>query len=372
MDLTLTDDQHLIRESAARFVSDLGRPEPGSHGFNHALWRQMAEMGWFAAGVAEDLGGFGGPVETALIVEELGRGSLGGDFLGAAVLGPQLLIAAGSAERRDALLPEIMAGTSIVAAAFSEPDAAGDLASVSTKAVPSIEGHRLDGLKTLVLAGDAADWLIVSARTSGNSSDDAISLFLVQASAPGVIVQSTPLVDGSSAASIRFEGAVGQLLGKAGEGLAALTIMAEKGIAAIAAESVGMMEAVAEITAEYFRSRKQFGMLLGQFQVLQHKLADIAIDAEMARATLLVALAAFEEGDPILRASRFSGAKAAAGEALRRVTESGVQAHGGMGMTQEYPVGRYLQRMVVLDAVLGSPAYHLSRCARSLPLASYD
>lgn len=371
MDLTLSDDQRLIRESAARFVSDMGRPEPGSNGFDRALWSQMAEMGWLAAGVADQLGGFGGPIETALIAEELGRAGLGGDFLGAAVLGPQLLIAAGCMVSRDALLPGILAGTSVIAAAFSEPNAGGDLASVSALAEPSKDGYRIDGLKTLVLAGDVADWLIVSARIGERGSGAApISLFLVEAGASGMTVQSTPLLDGASAATVRLEGAAGQLLGTAGDGLAALTVMAEKGIAAIAAESVGMMEAVAEITAEYFRSRKQFGMLLGQFQVLQHKLADMAVDAEMARATLLVALAAFEESDPALRKSRFSGAKSASGEALRRVTQAGVQAHGGMGMTQEYPVGRYLQRMVVLDAVLGSPAYHLSRCARSMATAS--
>lgn len=372
MDLTLNEDQQMIRESAARFVTDLGRPEPGASGFDRDLWLQMAEMGWIAAGVNDDLGGFGGPIETALIVEELGRGSRGGDFLGGAVLGPQLLIASKDSEIRDALLPEIMAGQIILAAAFSEPNSGGNLAAVSTRAVRSGDTYRLDGEKTLVLAGDVADYFIVSARVNGGDREiDGISLFLIKGDALGLAVQSTPLLDGSSAAALRFEGAEATLLGVAGEGHGALIAMAEQGIAAIAAESVGMMEGVAEITAEYFRSRKQFGMLLGQFQVLQHKLADMTVDAEMARATLLVALSAFEIKDGEVRARRFSGAKAAAGEALRRVTEAGVQAHGGMGMTQEYPVGRYLQRMVVLDSILGSPAHHLTRCAQSLATASY-
>lgn len=367
MDLTLTEDQQMIRESANRFVTDIGRPEPGAKGFDRAMWRQMAEMGWIAAGVSEDLGGFGGAVETALIVEELGRGSRGGDFLGAAVLGPQLLIASGDVGQCAALLPDILAGTMLLAAAFSEPDAGGRLSAVSTRAVADGDVFRLTGVKTMVLAGDVADRYIVSARTGGGDRDETgISLFVLDAGAEGVSMHSTPLLDGSSAAALRLDGAAAMLLGEAGSGHDALVAMAEQGIAVIAAESVGMMEGVAEITAEYFRTRKQFGMLLGQFQVLQHKLADMTIDAEMARATLLVALAAFENADSRARARRFSGAKAAAGEALRRVTEAGVQAHGGMGMTQEHPVGHYLQRMVVLDAILGSPAYHFAQCARSL------
>jgi Acyl-CoA dehydrogenases len=367
MDLNLTDDQQLIRESAARFVSDAGRPEPGHRGFDRALWSQMAEMGWLAAGISEDLGGFGGPVETALIVEELGRGGRAGAFLGAGVMGPQLLVATADAAATEAVLPSVIAGETILAAAVSEEGAAGNLAHVAASAARDGAAWRIDGAKSLVLVGDVADRLIVSARTAGEA--DGISLFLVDSGVPGVTVQATPLVDGSGAATIRLDGAEGTLLGSEGEGAAALTAMAEQTIAAIAAESVGIMEAVAEITAEYFRSRKQFGMLLGQFQVLQHKLADMAIDAEMARATLLVALAAFEQADPALRARRFAGAKAASGEALRRVTEAGVQAHGGMGMTEEYPVGFYLQRMVVLDAVLGAPAVHLARCAASLATA---
>src|SRR5262245_8933015 len=198
MDLTLTDDQHLIRESAARFVTDTGRPRPGSRGFDRGLWRQMADLGWFAAGISEAHGGFGGPIETALIAEELGRGTLGGDFLGAAVLGPQLLIASEDGSHRDALLPQVMSGQLVIAAAFSERGANGNLAAVSTSARSHDGGFRLDGTKTLVLAGDVADHLIVSARTSGNGSDpQGISLFIVDPSSAGVTVRATPLVDGS-------------------------------------------------------------------------------------------------------------------------------------------------------------------------------
>lgn len=366
MDFTLTEEQQLIRESAARFVTDHGRPKPGASGFDRELWRQMAEMGWVAAGIAEPLGGFGGPIETALIVEELGRGGLAGEFLGAGVLGPQLFLAALTAGH-DGLVDAVISGTTILAAAFSEAGARGELAFVRTRAAGDGDGLRLTGEKTLVLGGDAADRLIVSARTSGSDGDQqGISLFLVDPADAGVAIVPTPLVDGSSAATVRLADTPAKLLGEAGAGMAALRSMAERGIAAIVAESVGMMEAVADITAEYFRGRKQFGRLLGEFQALQHKLADMTIDAEMARANLFVALAAFELDPGHLRERRFAGAKALTGEALRRVTGAGVQAHGGMGMTVEYPVGRYLQRMTALDAVLGAPTHHLSVCARSL------
>lgn len=365
MDFALTDDQQMIRESASRLVADRGKRSPGALGFDRELWNETSELGWIGAGIAPELGGFGGPIETALIAEEFGRGSIGGDFLGAAVLGPQLLVAAGATPQRVALLDDVMSGKIILAAAFSEAVARGDADQVTTRAVGGPVNYRLSGKKTLVLAGDVADHLIVSARTD-DGGGSGVSLFMVDPRSPGVTIVPTPLVDGSSAATVRFEDARAALLGVHGGASAALNVMGERGIACIAAESLGMMEAVADITAEYFRNRSQFGVLLGQFQVLQHKLADMVIDAEMQRATLMVALAAFELAPGPLRQRRMSGAKAASGAALRRVTGSGVQAHGGMGMTIEYPVGHYMQRMVVLDSILGAPSYHLGVCARAL------
>lgn len=365
MNFTLTDEQAMIRESAARLVTERQRRAPGTSGFDRDLWQAIVEMGWIAAGIAEQDGGFGGPIEAVLVAEELGRGGIGGDFLGAGILGPQLLAATGPSPIRDQMLADVVAGATIVAAAFSEPDARGELAFVRTVAASSGERYRLSGLKTLVLAGDVADRLIVSARTSGADGDIAgIALFLVDPRSSGVTIIPTPLVDGSSAATIRLESADGELIGRSG--YAALQAMAEIGIAWIAAESVGMMEAIGEMTAEYLGNRSQFGVPLSQFQVLQHKLADMVIDAEMTRATLLVALASFELRDPILRRRRFSGVKAAAGAALRRVAGAGVQAHGGMGMTIEYPVGHFLQRSVALDAVLGLPSHHRAVCAAAL------
>ncbi|MEP6785216.1 MAG: acyl-CoA dehydrogenase family protein [Sphingomonadales bacterium] len=368
MTFDLTDDQRLIGESAARFVADFGRNPPEASGFDWPLWKQIAEMGWLAASLPQSAGGIGGPIEAALIAEALGRGSIGGDLLGAAVLGPQLLVASGGLSDRPELLDQIISGEIVVAAAVSEPQSRGDLTRVETAAVADGDRYRLRGTKTLVLAGDAADMLIVSAAIEADSKST-IGLFLVAARQDGVDRLATPLVDGTSAATIAFDGAIAERLGEPDQALAALAAMAEHGMSWIVAETVGMVAAVGEITADYCRTRQQFGMALGQFQVLQHKLADMEIDRQGARAAQLVALAAFALPEGDLRRRRFSGAKASAGEALRRVAGAGVQTHGGMGMTIEYPVGRYLQRMVVLDAILGSPDHHLRVCADLLAAA---
>jgi alkylation response protein AidB-like acyl-CoA dehydrogenase len=366
MDLQLTEEQKLVRDSAARFVADMSKKGGVGAAFDRGLWADMAELGWIAAGIPEELGGLGGAIETSLIAEQIGRGSVGSWFLGTAVLGPQLLVAAGDTLERNELLPEVIAGTTKVAAAFSETSARGNLASVRTRAIRGDQGYLLSGSKTLVLGGDIADMLIVSARVNGeDTSPDGIELFLVDPAAEGVRLVPTPLVDGANAVTIKLDVAKARALGST-DAFAALTAMSEHGIACMAAESVGMIEAVGDITAEYLRNRRQFGVPLGEFQVMQHKLANMAIDAEMTRAALLVVLAAFQLNDPILRRQRFSGAKAFIGESLRRVTGSGVQAHGGMGMTQEYPIGRYLQKMISMDAILGNPSDHRLICSSLL------
>ena len=358
MDFQLSDDQQMILDSAARFAADAAGTGGVQGGFDRDRWRRMAGLGWIAAGIPPEFGGIGGAVENALIAQALGRNLLGGDFLAHAVLAPQLLVAAGDPVRRDALLPDLIEGKLVIAAAFSEPGSRGALDAIETSA----SGDRLSGAKSLVLGGDVANLLIVSARVDG---DGEVQLFTVEPSARGVTVTPTLLVDGSSAANIAFAGALGEPLGRTADALPALQAMAAHGIATMAAETSGMIEGVIDLTADFLQGRSQFGTPLSQFQVLQHKLADMAIDLEMAKAYLLVALAAVEAGDAQAE-RRLSGVKVAIGEALRRVTGAAVQLHGGMGMSQEYPAGRYLQRMVVLDKILGSPGDHLGRVARQV------
>lgn len=365
MDFELNEDQRLIQETVARYVDDKLR-DNNHHlvsGFQTSHWNHMAEMGWLAAGIPEQWGGLGGVIENTLIAEELGRGLMAGEFLGAAVLGPQLLIASGDDGACEKLISSIMDGTTVLAAALIEPGSRGDLEQVQT--VASGNGHQflISGEKVLVLCGDVAQKLIVSARIVASAgAEPELGLFIVEADAAGVQKTGTILVDGTTAANFRFKNAEANLL-KGNRASIALRLMAEHGIACITAESIGMMSAATKITADYLASRKQFGVALSSFQVMQHKLADMVIEHEMALPVLHLVLAGFElEGEKIRR-QRFSSAKYAIGESLRRVTGIAVQAHGGMGVTQEYPIGRYLQRMTVLDCVLGSPMENLIECA---------
>ena len=369
MDFNLSQEQALLRDNAARFAKEYTmetrRAVVAAGGFSQPRWRDFANLGWLAAGVPEALGGFGGPIETALIAEEFGRAVVADPFLGAAVLGTQLFIAGSDETSIAAILPEVLDGRSIIAAAFSEPDSRCDFSRIATVARPHGERFRLDGKKTLVLAGTIADRLIVSAKLhSGPGAAQSLGLYLIHPDAAGLTIVPTPLHDGSNAATLELRDVDAQPLGDPAMAVAALTAMAEYGIAAIAAESVGIMAAAIAITAEYVKTRQQFGVPLAALQVIQHRLADMVIDLEMSKATRNLALAAFEIEEPALRAQRFAGVKFAAGDALRRVMAGAMQSHGAMGLTDDYPIGHYLKRMMVLDAVLGSPDHHLGHYAK--------
>lgn len=369
MNFALTEEQTLLRDSVARFISkDYGfearQKLRARGGFDAAHWRGFAEMGWLAAGVPEALGGLGGPVENALLFEQLGRGLLLEPMLACGVLGSQLLIAGSTGEQCEAMLPALLEGELLLAAAFAEPGSRGELAWVATRATSNAAGHALRGRKSFVLGGDVAQRFVVSARTSGEPGDqEGISLFLVHRDCPGLQIDEVILVDGTHAAELTLDLTLPEeaLLGTRGGGLAALERMAEQGIVALCAESVGLMEGAIVLTCEFLKTRKQFGVTLDSFQALQHKLADMAIDVQQSRAALHLALVALAITDANVRTMRFSAAKALVGEATRRVTGAAVQMHGGMGVCEEYPIGHYLQRMTVLDRVLGSPAHHLAR-----------
>lgn len=357
MDFSLTSEQQIIRDSVRRYINDeygfTQRQALIAEGFSHERWVMYADMGWLAAGVPESLGGFGGPVELALIQKEFGRGLVADPFLGAAVLGPQLLIASKDAEAIGSLLPDLLSGERILAAAFSERVANGATTEIGT----TLESGRLSGEKTLVLGGTLADALIVSCRQGGQ-----LSLCLVEVDQPGVTVVPTPLLDGSDAATIRFDQAEAHRL-QTPDATVALHRMEKQGIAAIVAEACGVIAGAIEMTAQYVAVRKQFGAVIGSFQAIQHQLADMAVEQEMTEACLLMALSAFKADDPGERVRRLSGAKAAAGEAMRVVCGAAVQLHGGMGMTNECGVGEYLKRAIVLDAVLGNPETQIDRFA---------
>jgi len=374
MDFELTDEQRLLRESVDRLLADhydfakrrgyLAEPE----GWSTALWSRYAEQGLLGLPFAEEYGGFGGgPIEIMLVMEAFGRVLALEPYLSTVVLGGTALRLAGSAEQKSAILPQIAEGSMTLAFAHGERQARYDLTDVLTTAKPTPHGWLLDGAKSVVLHGDRADRLIVGARLSGERDDpDGIGLFLVDGQANGVARRSYPMRDGTRAAEIALSGVeVGRddALGEPGNALPIIERVVETGIAATSAEAVGAMEAMHNMTLEYLKTRQQFGKPIGQNQVLQHRSAEMLIALEQGRSMAMLAAMTVDEPDPTERARNIAMAKVGVGQGSRFVAQNAVQLHGGIGMTEEYAIGHYFRRCMVIEHMFGDPAYHLSRLA---------
>ncbi|MCY1286139.1 Acryloyl-CoA reductase (NADH) [compost metagenome] len=373
MDFELTSEQQLLQDSLRRYIDKAYSFEArtallkaGKNG-SPDNWGLFAANGWLMAALPEEHGGLGGsPVETAIIAQELGRGLVLEPYLGCAVLAAQTLVAAGSAEQQARWLPQLAEGTCRIALAYSEPGSRGMPEPVTLRAERNGDGFLLYGLKSLVLGAAGARAFIVSARIAGTAG---ISLLLVDADSPGLERQALPLHDGSWAEELNFEGvavAAEALLGEAGQGLPALREGLSHGIVALCAELIGGMEKTLEATAEYLKIRKQFGVPIGSFQALQHRMADMAAELELARSMLHVALASMANDDEPTRRKTLSGAKMLIGRAAKFVCGQGIQLHGGIGMTEEYLVGHYYKRAIVADLLLGSSDSHEAACAAAL------
>lgn len=367
MDFTLDAEQQMLSDSIARFIQNQydfearTRLVAAGAGGDPDHWRVFAENGWLAAALPEAMGGLGGgAVETVIISQQLGRGLVIEPWLGSAVLAAQTLAASDDAAVRDEWLPALCDGSRRLALAWSEPEARGMPNVVATRAEGTGDARRLHGRKTLVLGAMGADAYLVSAREDGAG----IALFLVEAGASGLTVTPAPLHDGSLAGTLALDGVPARRL--AGDGLAAIEAGLAHAIVALCADLVGGMERAIEITAEYLRTRKQFGVTIGSFQSLQHRIADMASEMELARSMLFAALASFENDDAETRRVVLSGAKAFVTGAARNVCGQGIQLHGGMGMTEECAIGHYFKRAIVADALLGSRTLHETVCADAL------
>ena len=372
MDFELTDEQRLLRESIDRLLADhysfaqrrgyLAQPE----GWSRALWSRYAEQGLLGLPFAEEYGGFGGgPIEIMLVMEAFGRALALEPYLATVVLGGTALRLAGSEAQQSAILPQVAEGSMILAFAHGERQARYDLSNVLTTAKSTARGWVLDGAKSVVAHGDGADRLIVSARSSGEREDpDGIGLFLVDAKASGVARRSYPMRDGTRAAEIGLSGvevARDDVLGEPGKALLAIERVVEAGIAATSAEAVGAMEAMHAMTLEYLKTRQQFGKPIGQNQVLQHRSAEMLMALEQGRSMAMLAAMTVNEPDAEERAHNIAMAKVGVGQASRFVAQNAVQLHGGIGMTEEYAVGHYFRRCMVIEHMFGDPAHHLSR-----------
>jgi alkylation response protein AidB-like acyl-CoA dehydrogenase len=375
VDIQFSDEQQLLRNSIQKLLRDhykfdvRRKTVASEEGWSRKQWDAFSELGLLAAPLPEEFGGLGaGPLATMIIMQEFGRNLVVEPFFETVVLAGGLIEAAGSDAQRKALLPEIAAGNSTWALAWTEQGARYDLHHVSTTARRLGDGFVLTGAKAAVIAAPWADKLIVSARTSGERRDRAgVSLFIVDRQSAGLHLQSFKTMDGRRAAEILLKDVripAGQMLGVEGEGVAILEACRDRAIAALCAEAVGAMTELNSATLEYTKSRKQFGVALGTFQVLQHRMVDMFIALEESVSLtqhLNLTLAANEPGTSKLA----SGTKSKVGEAARFVGEQAVQLHGGMGMSDELNVGHYFKRIAAINIQFGDPAYHLMRYTRA-------
>ncbi|MEX3787782.1 acyl-CoA dehydrogenase family protein [Paraburkholderia sp. BR14374] len=377
MDFELSDEQRMLQESAQRFVQKSytfeHRRKLASEqgGFSRDTWRTLGEMGWLGIAVPEEMGGLGfSPVESAIVAEHIGRALVLEPYAMCGVFPASLVTRCGREGQRETLLAEIVSGEAVYAVAHSEREARGQVHYVTATATKTTDGTwRLDGYKTLVVGAPVADRLLVVARTAGAAGDkDGIGIFVVDPKQAGVTLKTCALLDGTPSADLLLEGVVvaqSDVLGEAGNAFEGLQAAVDETIVAICAELVGDIEDAIELASEYLKTRKQFGVAIGSFQALQHRMADMAIDAMQARATLHRALLALSENGPN-RSVEVSGCKAQTTRSAKFVTQQGIQLHGGYGITNEYKVGHHYRRHLVLDALFGNMDYHLNRYARQI------
>ena len=367
MDFELSEDQRLLKDSISRLLSDnysfaqrrAYMAEP--HGWSSKLWDQYAELGLLGLPIDEKYGGFGGgPVDVMLVMEEFGRVMALEPFLASVVLGATAVKLAGSESQKSMILSAVAAGQVKLAFAHGEQQARHDVTDVLTTAAKDGNAWIINGAKSVVLHGDCADKLIVSARTSGNRHDaGGLTLFLVDAAAAGLARRGYAMRDGSRAAEISLTNVRGELLGAVDGGLPVIERVIQAGIAAFAAEAIGCMEAMHAMTLDYMKTRQQFGKAIGQNQVMQHKAADMLIAMEQGRSMTMLAAMMVDEEDADERAHNISLAKVGVGQAGRHVSQSAVQMHGGIGMTEEYAVGHYFRRVITFEHVWGDTSWHL-------------
>ncbi len=375
MDFDLTKEQEQLADTVQRFVArEYGFEarkaiRKSADGFSREVWAKLAELGLLGVLVPEEHGGLGfGAIETLLAMNGIGRGLLLEPYLPSAILATVLLRELGSASQKETLLPQLAAGELIAVPAHGEAEARYDLQRVATSAKRDGDGFVITGRKAVVLHASSANLLLVSARTSGKPADEAgISLFLVPRDAGGVSLETYPTLDGQRASDlvlreVRVPRA--SLLGPEGGALPGLSSAWEVGTAALCAEAVGALQAVFDATVEYAKTRKQFGVPIGKFQALQHRMVDMLMHVEQARSMSYLAAVRVSEKDAALRARDLSAAKVVVGQACRFVGQQAVQLHGGMGMTDEFHVSHYFKRLSILELSLGDTAHHLENFVR--------
>jgi pimeloyl-CoA dehydrogenase small subunit len=375
MDFDLSEEQRLLKESLDRLIGDRYAFEQrkaygqSPEGWSRELWAQYAELGLLGLPFDERYGGSGGgAVETMIAMEAFGRALALEPFLATVVVSGGFLRHGGSPEQCAELIPKIADGSVTVAFAHTERQSRFDLHDIETRAVRDGSAWILNGEKGVVLHGDTADKLIVTARVGGGRRDrDGVATFIVDGEAAGLSRRGYPTQDGLRAAEISLaQVRVGPegVLAAPGTALPLIERVVDEAIAALCAEAVGAMMAMHELTVDYLKTRRQFGREIGSFQILQHRAVDMLIAMEQARSMAMFATMMAAEENAADRRNALSAAKVQIGRSGKFIGQQAIQLHGGIGMTMEYKVGHYFKRITMIDTMFGDADYHLRQLAR--------
>ena len=331
-------------------------------GVSNDAWTTLAELGMTALPVPEEQGGFNGSaIDMLVVMKEIGRGLVVEPYL-ATALGAQFLKLAG---KHESLLEQVGAGDLKLAAALGEKQSRFDLFDIQTTASVTGDGYLINGAKVVVIHGGQADQLIVSARSTGQQRDTSgISLFVLPADTAGISRKDYRTIDGQRAADIRFDNVqapASALLGEVGAGWETLDAASDYGVTLLCAEAIGAMEALNAATLEYMKTRQQFGVPIGKFQALQHRMAEMFMQYQQASSMATLAAVKVASTDPVERRRTVSAAKARVGQAAKFVGQQAVQLHGGMGVTDELPAAHLFKRLTMIEQTLGDTDHHLAR-----------
>ncbi|MCK1641377.1 acyl-CoA dehydrogenase family protein [Bradyrhizobium sp. 157] len=374
MDLDLSEEQRLLKDGVERLMrehysfEDRRRYLTEKAGFSEKMWARYAELGLLGLPFPEVHGGLGaGAVETMIVMESFGKALILEPYFATVVLAGGILRHGANKAQKTALVPAITEGRMKLAFAYGEPQSRYDLFDVETQAKRDSEGWVLNGTKGLVLHGEVADKIIVSARTAGSAREkDGIGLFLVDANAPGLMRRGYPTQDGLRAAEISLQNVrvpAADVIGDPEGAFPVISRVADEAVAALCAEAVGCFAEMHGITVNYLKTRKQFGTTIGSFQVLQHRAVDMFVELEQSRSMAMYATMMAGETDVTERERAISAAKAQIGQSSKALGRQAIQLHGGIGMTMEYSIGHYFKHVTMIDTSFGDTDHHLQRLA---------
>ncbi|WP_448090340.1 acyl-CoA dehydrogenase family protein [Pseudomonas azerbaijanoccidentalis] len=370
MDFKLSEEQQMLQDTAARLVRDAYTFEQreqfrdSAKGFSGEFWQQMGELGLTSVPFAEDFGGFAGNgVDVMLVAQELGRGLCLEPWLHSVIFAGGLIDQLGNPTQKSELLPQVASAELQLAVAVEEPQSHYQLHDVQTRAEAVSGGWSLNGRKSVVVGGQCAGLILVSARTSADVRDEAgISLFLVDPATPGVSVREYPTMDGRRACDLFLDNVFvsnAAVLGEHGKALDALLYQQGRAIAAQCAEAVGSLQATCALTLDYLKTRKQFGQVIGKFQALQHRMVDMYIELDQATSMTLLAACVADEPDSEERSRTLAAAKYTVCRAARYVADQGIQLHGGIGLTWEYVLSHHAKHLLMIARQFGDDDHHL-------------